>query len=195
MNGCLAEQVGSPVYPPAHGPVQTWPLLHQDEVIMRIKTIAASMLAGLFMLNIQASSAHAADLYEIDQIIDMNALTPEDVYRFVPNYLWIQPGDTIRFHNSMANHTVTSIKGMWPEGVERVNIAHQPSADVTFDRPGLYGFRCKVHGRHGMYALVIVGSPEPNLKDVEYTNVSKRGQKVFKILFEKLKEDMKTRGG
>ena len=162
---------------------------------MRFQTIAAVTLAGLLAFTGQAVPAQASDLYEIDQIIDLNAMTPEEVYRFEPNYLWINPGDTIRFHNSMANHTVTSIKGIWPEGAEKVNIAHQPSADVTFDKPGLYGFRCKVHGRHGMYALVVVGSPQSNLNDVEFTNIGKRGQRVFKALFEKLEEDMANKKG
>ena len=59
-----------------------------------------------------------AEVHDIDQLIDLMAMTPEEVYRFSPDYLWIEPGDSVRFLNSTGNHTVTSLEGMWPEGAE-----------------------------------------------------------------------------
>ncbi len=135
-----------------------------------------------------------AEVYDIDQLIDLSALTPDQVYRFSPDYLWVEPGDAIRFLNSTGNHTVTSIEGMWPEQAEHVSIEHQPEAKISFTEPGIYGFKCKVHGRHGMYALVVVGSPTSNIDKIEYTNIGDVGQRVFKRLFAKMKDEMATRG-
>ncbi|WP_157133180.1 plastocyanin/azurin family copper-binding protein [Roseobacter sp. SK209-2-6] len=134
-----------------------------------------------------------AEVHEVDQVIDLAAMTPEEVYRFEPNYLWIEPGDSINFLNSTGNHTVTAIEGMWPEGADFVNIEHQPLAEVTFDVPGVYGFRCKVHGRHGMYALVVVGSPEANMERLELTKVSALGKRIFAGLIETMNEDWAKR--
>lgn len=148
-----------------------------------------------FALGMALFTGHSvlAETHDIDQVIDLSALTPEEVYRFEPSYLWIEPGDTINFLNSTGNHTVTAIEGMWPEGAEFVDIEHQPLAEVTFDKPGIYGFRCKVHGRHGMYALVVVGSPDPNLDQIEMTNVGALGQRIFAKLFELMEADRASR--
>ena len=140
-----------------------------------------------------AATPTSAETYDIDQVIDLGAMTPEDVYRFEPDYLWIEPGDTIRFLNSTGNHTVTSLEGMWPEGADYIDIEHQPIAEIMLDKPGVYGFRCKVHGRHGMYALVVVGSPEANIDEIDFQKVSGVGRKVFEGLFEKMQADMATK--
>ncbi|WP_298850304.1 plastocyanin/azurin family copper-binding protein [uncultured Ruegeria sp.] len=134
-----------------------------------------------------------AEVYDIDQLIDLSAMTPEEVYRFSPDYLWIELGDSIRFLNSTGNHTVTSLEGMWPEDADYIDIEHQPVAEIVLEKPGIYGFRCKVHGRHGMYALVVVGTPEPNIDQIEYGKVSDVGRRIFERLFEKMKVDMASR--
>lgn len=134
-----------------------------------------------------------AEVYDIDQLIDLSAMIPEEVYRFSPDYLWIEPGDSIRFLNSTGNHTVTSMEGMWPEGADYIDIEHQPVAKIVLEKPGIYGFRCKVHGRHGMYALIVVGTPEPNINQIEYGKVSGVGHRIFERLFEKMKADMANR--
>ncbi|WP_299350524.1 plastocyanin/azurin family copper-binding protein [uncultured Shimia sp.] len=140
-----------------------------------------------------AWAASHAETYDIDQLIDLSAMTPEEIYRFAPDYLWIEPGDSIRFLNSTGNHTVTSLEGMWPEGADYIDIEHLPEAKVVLDKPGIYGFRCKVHGRHGMYALVVVGTPEPNIDQIEYGKVSDVGKQIFEKLFAKMEEDWKEK--
>ncbi len=83
---------------------------------------------------------------------------------------------------------------MWPDGAALVNIEHRPVAEVTFETPGIYVFRCKVHGRHGMYALIVVGSPEPNIDSLDMTGIGGLGQRVFAELLEKMNEDAKSKG-
>ncbi len=126
--------------------------------------------------------------------MDIDALTPEDLYRFVPNYHWIDPGDSVLFLNTTGNHTVYSVPGIWPRGVKPVEIAHQDRTAVTLTEPGVYGFQCRVHNRHGMFALVVVGTPQPNIDEVNLSRLNHRGRTVFGQLFEKLEEDRKNRG-
>ncbi len=153
----------------------------------------ASALLSIALAACAPQIATAGDVHEIDQIMDMSALTPEDFYRFVPNYLWIEPGDSVRFVNTTGNHTVKSVEGIWPDGVEGVDISNQASLDVELTSPGIYGFRCKVHARHGMFALVVVGSPEPNLEQIDLSRLNDRGERVFGELLETLKTEMKMR--
>ena len=151
-----------------------------------------ALISGACLMS--AATLAVAETYEIDQVIDLSAMTPEEVYRFEPDFLWIEPGDTLRILNSTGNHTVTAIEGMWPDGVDLVDIEHKPVADVTLDVPGVYGFRCKVHGRHGMFALVVVGSPDSNLDEIEYTNIGELGRRIFAGLFEKMEAERAERG-
>jgi len=153
----------------------------------------AVRLATIVILSVSGfATAQAGKIYEINQIIDIHAQTPEDFYRFVPNYYWIEPGDTVRFNNTTGNHTVKSVAGIWPEGVQLVDIAGQDVSDIELTKPGVYGFRCRVHARHGMFALIIVGSPDPNLKQVSFDKLNDRGEKVFRKLFEKMEIDRKA---
>lgn len=157
--------------------------------LKRALLVSALSLAALMPPGLPAWAA----TYEMDQVIDLSAMVPEEVYRFEPNYLWIEPGDTITFLNSTGNHTVTAIEGMWPDGADFISIEHKPRTQVTFVEPGVYGLRCKVHGRHGMYALVVVGSPEANINDIEFTKVSALGKQIFAKLIEKMNADWAIR--
>lgn len=162
--------------------------------MIRFKYFGMCLAFAGALISSTASLTFAAEVYKIDQIMDLSALSPEDLYKFEPNYYWIEPGDSVRFLNSTGNHTVKSIPGIWPEGVKPVDIAHQDAYNIKLTVPGVYGFRCKVHSRHGMYALIVVGSPASNLDKVELTNINDRGRDVFKGLFKKLEKDRKARG-
>lgn len=158
--------------------------------VKRFVSFAVVCLIATLLLS---TRSYAEKTIKVDQIIDLNALSADQIYRFEPNYLWLEPGETLHILNSLGNHTVTSLKGIWPEGVEPVDIAHQANTQLTLTQEGVYGFRCKVHGRHGMYAIVVVGSPEPNRNNIELTNVSRRGIKLVQQLLNKVDEDWKKR--
>lgn len=159
----------------------------------RFSNLPRSILALACALYLTAPLAATAETYQIDQLADLNATTPQDFYRFEPNYMWINPGDTVEFLNSLGNHTVKSIDGMWPEGVEPVDVAHMPNYQITLTTPGLYAFKCKVHNRHGMFALVIVGDVRPDLELWKTARLNDVGKQVFEALFKRLETDIKTR--
>lgn len=160
---------------------------------MNFKHVFTSLTLAITLSFSLVFSSQAEQTITVDQLIDLNALTPDQTYRFDPNYLWIKPGETLRIVNSLGNHTVTSIKGMWPEGVEYIDIAHQAEATFKLTQEGVYGLRCKVHGRHGMYALVVVGSPAANRDKLELTNIGKRGKKVIERLIKRMDDDAKNK--
>lgn len=151
----------------------------------------ATLLFALAIL--PANTSYAGEVYEIDQITDMSASTPDQFYRFEPNYFWIEPGDTVRFLNSVGNHTVKTVRGIWPEGITEVDIEHEPQYEITLNTPGVYGFKCKVHNRHGMFALIIVGEVEPNFDQWEKARLNDVGKRVFASLFEQFELDYVAR--
>ncbi len=137
--------------------------------------------------HVEMAAKGSGELVEVNQITNNAAFTPLEMFQFKPDYVELEPGDTIRFLNSTSNHTVKSIKSMMPEGAEPFEISHEPVAKVKFDKEGVYGIRCKVHGRHGMVMLVKVGS---NLTNLDAAKSVKHGgfiKKKFESLFKHIK--------
>lgn len=97
----------------------------------------------------------------------------------------------MRFLNSVGNHTVKSVEGIWPEGVEMVDVEHEPHFEIMLNTSGIYGFKCKVHNRHGMFALVIVGDIEPDLTLWHDARLNDAGKRVFESLFQRLESDVR----
>lgn len=106
----------------------------------------------------RAATAEPATV-KIDQITDSTARAASHMFRFEPDLVRLQPGETVTFLNSRGEHTVHSVGELWPAGVPSVSISNQPSVVVRFDVAGVYGFRCARHGRYGMVMLVVVGKP------------------------------------
>ncbi len=60
-------------------------------------------------------------------------------------YVKIQRGDAIRFAPADEGHDAELIKGMAPEGAPGFETVVGKEETVTFDKPGLYGFKCAPH--------------------------------------------------
>ena len=57
---------------------------------------------------------------------------------------------------------------------------------VTFDKPGVYGIRCKPHYGLGMVALVVVGDPAVNLDAAKAIKQPGKAKQAFDALFAQL---------
>ena len=99
--------------------------------------------------------------------------------------------DRVMALNSFGTHTVKSVEGIWPPSVAFVDISYKPFYDVVLDKPGIYGFRCKIHSRHGMFALVAVGDIKPAMVNWKNADLSDIGRKVFSVLFEQLEKEIR----
>lgn len=130
----------------------------------------------------------------VNQIIDLNANSSYEAFRFEPDYLRLKPGTVVRFKGSTGRHTVSSVRGMYPEGARPFEIRGKPQMDVAFEQEGVYGIRCRVHGRHGMAMLIIVGDPKVNLDKARTQKVGKKEAVKFKLLFERLDKEKAAKG-
>lgn len=159
-----------------------------DATRRKVLQTAVAVLCCTATKSIAATTSSATT---IDQITDVGSTAAKDMFRFEPNFVKLLPGDELVFLNSKSQHTVHSVSELWPEGSERVSIAHQPEAVVTFDREGFYGFRCKRHGQYGMVMLVVVGSPE-NAREtrsiVETMRAKKRERDGFAELLDRYEQ-------
>ncbi|WP_350333642.1 plastocyanin/azurin family copper-binding protein [Coralliovum pocilloporae] len=153
-----------------------------------IKTTLSALCVAL---SLGLGAAFAAEpQHEVKQVIDLQATSSLHAFRFEPSYLRIAKGEVVRFTGSTGRHTVSSIPGMIPDGAKPFEIRGKPVMDLAFDVEGVYGVRCRVHGRHGMVMLLVVGEDRANLPTARerVKRVKPAEQVQFIDLFKKLDE-------
>ncbi|SFL83904.1 pseudoazurin [Methylobacterium pseudosasicola] len=111
---------------------------------------------------------------------------PGGMMVFDPAFVKIQPGDTVRFVPTDKGHNAELIKGMAPEGAPTFKTVVGKEEAVTFDKPGLYGFKCAPHYIMGMVGLIEVGDKPENLEAAKAVQHGKLAAKRFEPLFEKV---------
>jgi pseudoazurin len=104
---------------------------------------------------------------------------------FEPALVEIAPGDTVKFVPTDKGHNAETIQGMSPEGAPPFAGKMNQEVTVTFDKPGVYGYRCKPHYGMGMVGLVVVGEAG-NAETAKAVNHPGRAKQVFAKLFDKL---------
>lgn len=82
-----------------------------------------------------------------------------------PVALEIAPGDTVSWKN-MSGHNVHFEAGNIPEGAETFQSPLGDNVSHTFDKEGIYLYKCDPHFAMGMVGAIIVGEPT-NLAAVE----------------------------
>jgi pseudoazurin len=76
---------------------------------------------------------------------------------YEPDYLVVEPGDTVKFLATQRGHNAASIDGFLPEGAKPFKGQIDQEIEVTFRIPGLYGVKCSPHYDMGMVMLIQVG--------------------------------------
>ena len=76
---------------------------------------------------------------------------------FEPDYLVIQPGDTVKFVAADPGHNAATIAGMMPDGGEKFIGKINEEIEVTLDAEGIWGIKCSPHYTMGMVMLIQVG--------------------------------------
>ncbi|MBY6116606.1 pseudoazurin [Mameliella alba] len=75
---------------------------------------------------------------------------------FFPRIVVIEPGDSVKFLATDKGHNAQSSKDMTPEGTEDFKGKINEEIEVTFDKPGFYGYQCQPHYAIGMVGLIVV---------------------------------------
>jgi pseudoazurin len=103
---------------------------------------------------------------------------------FEPDFVRINPGDTIEFEPTDKGHNAETIKGMIPAGAEPFKSKINAEFSVTLIEDGVYGIRCTPHYGVGMVALIVVGIPD-NIEEAKAVAVKTpaKARKVFDELF------------
>ena len=142
---------------------------------MFLKIISLS-LAAIFLTN-----PSVAETFEVQMLNkgETGALV------FEPSYLKVAVGDTITFLPASKGHNAVTIKGMFPENVEKFKSKIGKPFSVTLTVEGLYGIKCTPHYAIGMVALIQVGTAI-NLDEALTVKHKGKATARFETLFEKV---------
>jgi pseudoazurin len=141
------------------------------KVIMLGTLVAALGLAG------------AAGAAEVE--VKMLNKGTEGVMVFEPALVKINPGDTVKFVAADKGHNAEIIETMMPDGGKAFVGKMNEDIAVTFDKPGVYGYKCKPHYGMGMVGLVVVGDAA-NVDQAKAVTHSGKAKQIFAGLFDKL---------
>lgn len=111
---------------------------------------------------------------------------------FEPAFVKIAPGDTVRFLPTDNGHDAVSIDAMIPEGAVPFAGKMNEEIAVVFDKPGVYGVKCKPHYGLGMVALIVVGEPA-NVDAARAVKQTGKAKQVFAKLFAELDKTLASR--
>jgi pseudoazurin len=114
------------------------------------------LCAGALLLTVPAQAAE----FEVKML---NKGPDNQMMVFDPPFLKVQLGDTVKFVAADKGHDAESIPGMVPDGATPFKGKISQDISVTFDKPGLYGYRCVPHFGMGMVGLIEVGGSTANL--------------------------------
>ena len=109
----------------------------------------------------------------------------EGVMVFEPAFVKINPGDTVKFVATDKGHNVETVDGMLPEGGTKFVGKPNEEISVTFDKAGVYGYKCKPHYGMGMVGMVVVGDAT-NLDQAKAAAHPGKAKQAFANLFDKL---------
>ncbi len=142
---------------------------------MRMLLTIGALVVGLALTGV----ANAAEVE-----VKMLNKGAEGAMVFEPSLVTIAPGDTVKFVASDKGHNAESVDGMLPEGAKTFVGKINEEMAITFDKPGVYGVKCKPHYAMGMVALIVVGKPGNDADAAKVAHPGKAKQ-VFAGLFAK----------
>lgn len=102
---------------------------------------------------------------------------------FVPDYIEVSVGDTVRFVNVSGHHNTESMRSMIPEGAKSWKSKIGEQFDVKITHEGVYAYRCTPHYRQAMVGLIVAGNPYTNLDEAKQAYTIPKVAEVFDKLF------------
>lgn len=108
--------------------------------------------------------------------------------QFMPELLYIDPGDTVTFVVTEGSaHNSQTIEGMIPSGAKGWKSKIDQNVTVTLELEGVYGYKCFNHYVMGMIGVIVVGDPSVNLEEAVKVPHSGLAKKYFDAVFEEIK--------
>lgn len=134
------------------------------------------MKTAFFLIAALAAGPAFAEIHEV-RMYNRNERGP---MLYEPDFLQIQPGDSVRFIPTQPSHNAATIDDMIPEGAEPFKSKINEDFTVTLDVEGSYGIKCSPHYAMGMVMLIEVGQAEkPKLSQTLPKRAAERFERIL----------------
>lgn len=140
------------------------------------------MMKKLVMLAAAAVIAMAGAAGAAEHEVKMLNKGEKGAMVFEPDFLKVEPGDTIKFVATDKGHNAESIKGMLPEGAATFKGKINEEIVYTVEKEGVYGIKCTPHYAMGMIMLVVAGEPV-NAEEAKAVKHPGKAKNHFAALF------------
>jgi pseudoazurin len=151
-----------------------------------VASLQETTMRKVMMLGALAASLGMADAAQAGEVqVKMLNKGTEGIMVFEPALVKIAPGDTVKFLAADKGHNVETIETMLPEGATAFVGKVNEELAITFDKPGVYGVKCKPHYGMGMVGMVVVGDAA-NLDQAKAATHPGKAKQAFAGLFDKL---------
>ncbi|MEM7061133.1 MAG: pseudoazurin [Pseudomonadota bacterium] len=154
-----------------------------------------SKLTRRTFVGICATAPLMGNALAADDVIEigMHNRDPDDKKKrnvFSPRVVRIKAGEKVRFAAADKGHNSASSKGMIPEGVDPWKGKINEEIELTFDKPGVYGYECTPHVSIGMVGLIIVEGDGmlDNLEAAQGRKQRGKAKKVWKEIWAEAEE-------
>ena len=98
-----------------------------------------------------------------DHTVEMLSSSNGEMMVFKPAVLKIAPGDTVTWKATNPGHNTASIAEMTPDASLVWNGKINEELKITFNKEGVYGYKCTPHYILGMVGIIAVGNDLTNL--------------------------------
>lgn len=101
---------------------------------------------------------------------------------FEPDYLVIQPGDSVKFIAASPGHNAAAIESMIPGSGEKFVGRIDEEIEITLTEEGIWGIKCSPHYTMGMVMLIQVGDRRATEADLHEDLPPAARERMLKIL-------------
>ena len=118
-------------------------------------------------------------------VVEMMNKDPDTGERMVfrPDFLQVNPGDTVRFVPKDNGHNSLTSPDMIPAGTDGWKGKINKEIEVTLDTEGAYGYHCLPHFSLGMVGLILVGNASGNYEAVKKGKMLGQAKKRYADIF------------
>lgn len=142
------------------------------------------LIATLTVVSLLSITAYAKD-YTVKELNN----GPGGSFVFEPDFLRIQPGDSVHFVATDAGHDSQSF--LVPAGAKSWQSEVSKDITVKFTKSGVYLYECNPHHQFGMQGVIQVGKAMNKAEAEKAAEAMEKQQLLNKDRLEKLMQEVK----
>ena len=133
------------------------------------------------------------DLSAAPKVVEMLNSHDGRTMAFSKPLLHVKVAEQVHFKATDPTHSVSFIQGGVPAGVKPLKGVFNQDTHYTFEKPGIYAYKCPAHYGMGMVAIIVVGKDLHNLAQVQSLPLMPAARKRLSAILKQLEVELQTK--